>query len=156
MQDITVVSYNKISEGKYGVSIDLSEEMPMMTSGVQLLVQKVVLFLLKTPGRDYFEPALGGGFLQLTKPQVYEDARDMVTSGIEQAIIAVESQIRSRQLGSSCPSNEKLKSLGLMAKNGIIFFENERAYIINMELKNEAGERAEFAVPIISEGTSNG
>jgi len=156
MQDLTVVSYSQTSDKRYRVSIDLTEEMSFTMSGVQLLVQKVVLFLLKTPGRDYFEPTIGGGLMQLTKPQMFDDTRDTVASGIEQAITAVEAQIKARQLGVSRPASEKLKRLGLMSKNGIIFFEDTRGYIINMELENEAGERAEFAVPIVSEGSNNG
>lgn len=151
MQDITVVQYSVEEDGKYTVSIDLTDPLSMNTSGLALLIQKVVISLLKTPGRDYFEPELGGGFIQLTKPRMWEENRDMIPSNIAEAIAAVEQQLLSRQLGIDRPAEEKLKSLRLSNKNSIIFFEDTRGFIVNLELKNMADQKAEVALPIIQD-----
>lgn len=151
MIDIAVVQYTVEEDGKYTVSIDLTDPLTMNTSGLALLIQKVVIFLLKTPGRDYYEPELGGGFLQLAKPRMWEDNQNMVASNLTDAVKAVEYQLKSRQLGIDRPLEEKLQSLGLSKTNGIIFFEDTRGFMINMELKNMAGQSAKFAVPIIQD-----
>lgn len=151
MQDITVVQYTMQDDGDYSVSIDLTDPLMMNTSGMALLVQKVVIFLLKTPGRDYFEPELGGGFIQLTKPRMWEGNRDMIPANITEAIAAVEQQLLSRQLGIDRPAEEKLKSLGLSKENSIIFFEDTRGFMINLDLENMAGQKAEVALPIIQD-----
>ena len=155
MQDITVVQYTVNDEGKYTVSLDLTSPLAMNTSGLALLVQKVVMWLLKTPGRDYFEPELGGGFLQLTRPQMVDEGRDMIESNIIDAIAAVEQQMKARQLGVNRPLEEKLQSLGLRKVNGILSVEDDRGFMINIDLKNMAGQRAEFVVPVITEEASD-
>lgn len=156
MQDITVVQYTKEGDNNYTVAIDLTDPMQFNTSGLALLVQKVVIFLLMTPGRDYFEPELGGGFIQLCKPRMWEDNQNMIPANITDAIKAVEYQMKSRQLGIDRPLEEKLASLGLSQTNGIIFFEDSRGFMMNIELKNMAGESAEFAVPIIQDEADDG
>lgn len=151
MQDLTVVQYTAGDDGRYTVSIDLTDPLMMNTSGLALLVQKVVLWLLKTPGRDYFEPELGGGFNQLMKPHMWEEARDLIQVNIDDAVRAVEYQIKSRQLGLDIPLEEKLHSLGLSKSNSILFFEDRRGFMVNLELKSMSGEKAEFVVPLIPE-----
>jgi hypothetical protein len=151
MIDLTVVQYTKESKNTYSVAIDLTDPIQMNTSGLALLVQKVVIFLLMTPGRDYFEPELGGGLLQLAKPRHWEENLDLIPANIEDAIKAVEHQMKSRQLGIDRPAEEKLQSLGLRKENGILFIGDRRGFMLNLELKNMAGERAEFALPVIQD-----
>jgi len=154
MIDLTVVQYTRRGDNKFNVSIDLTDPLQMNVSGLALLVQKVVLFLLMTPGRDFFEPELGGGLLQLTVPRQWEDNQDLIPANIKDAISAVEFQIKSRQLGIDRPLEEKLDSLGLNDENGIIFVEDRRGFMLNLELKSMAGEKAVFAVPIIQDEAS--
>jgi len=151
MQDLTVVQYTVEDDGNYSVSIDLTDPLMLNTSGLALLVQKVVIWLLKTPGRDFFEPELGGGFIQLTKPRMWEENRDMIPANIMEAVEAVEQQMLSRQLGINRPPEEKLKSLGLSKENSIIFFEDTRGFMVNLDLRNMANQKAEVALPIIQD-----
>lgn len=151
MQDITVVRYTRISSDRKECSIDISDPLALNTSGLDLLIQMVVLFLLKTPGRDYYEPELGGGLLQLVASGNVERQRTSIEANIVQAIKAVEYQIKSRQLGHNYPKSERLKSLGLREDPSIITFEDELGYMINIDLQNEAGDKASFAVPIVQE-----
>lgn len=149
MQDITVVTYELNEDGTgYRAKRSISDPMQMNTSGLNLLVQKTVMWLLKTPGRDYFFPAEGGGLIQLERPQMWDESRDTITSGILDAIAAVESQMKAKQLGVNRPSSEKLEKLWLMKKNGIIYVRDTRGFMINIGLMSQAGEKAEFAVPI--------
>ena len=149
MQDITVIKYEANDSGTgYRMSITISDPLQMNTSGLALLVQKTVMWLLKTPGRDYFNKNDGGGLLQLQRPQMWDEARDTITSNIKEAIAAVESQMKAHQLGIDRPDSEKLDSLWLMKENGIIYIKDARGFMINIGLKSVAGEKAELAVPI--------
>ena len=149
MQDLTVIKYELNDSGNgYRMTINISDPLQMNTSGITLLVQKTVMWLLKTPGRDYFNKEDGGGLLQLKRPQMWSEARDTITTNVKEAIAAVESQMKAHQLGIDRPDDEKLDSLWLMGENGIIYVEDVRGFMINIGLKSVAGEKAEFALPI--------
>lgn len=151
MNDINVISYNRLSDTEIECTIDISQPLRMDQNGIQMLVQIVAMWLLKSPGRDYYEPELGGGLLELVGPHSYELEGDMVRANIKDAIKATEYQIKRSQLGRNYPANERLAKLEIRKKDGILIFDDTNGYLINMELTSEAGEKAEFAVPVIPE-----
>lgn len=151
MLDITVVRYYRIDNDKMGVSIDISDPLLLSVSGMDLLIQIVVINLLKTPGLDYLEPEIGAGLQQLTAPGDADKAQLTAESNIGLAIKALEYQLKQRQLGRNYPASERLKTLRLNGNYGLIHDPPSRSYLITLDLENEAGETASIGVPVIGE-----
>lgn len=108
MPDIKVVTRNEIT----GVlEIGISRP-PQYISGIDLLVQIVVLELLHSPGRSIIDPESGGNLRSLIgsnfddEGEIYADVKMMINT--------VEKNIRAAQESTNRPSNEKLAKLVLM------------------------------------------
>jgi hypothetical protein len=152
MLDLTVIRYYRIDSEKMGVSIDITDPLLLSISGMDLLIQIVVINLLKTPGLDYLEPEIGAGLQQLTAPGDADKAQLTAESNIGLAIKALEYQLKQRQLGRNYPAAERLKTLRLDSKYGIIHDPPSRSYLITLDLESEAGETATIGVPVIGDG----
>lgn len=149
MLDLAVIRYYRIDNDKMGVSIDITDPLLLSISGMDLLIQVVVINLLKTPGLDYLEPEIGAGLQQLTAPGDADKAQLIAESNIGLAIKALEYQLKQRQLGRNYPAAERLKTLKLDSKYGLIHDPASRSYLITLDLESEAGETATIGVPVI-------
>jgi hypothetical protein len=146
MNDIPAVSYYR--EGNDVLCLlDFEEHPSLSKSGLDLLVQNVILCLMSTPGHDIIEPQLGGGLRELFKPQEFAQAYDNLRTNLPIAIQAVEGQIKAMQMGKIIPPLETLKSLKLDPDNGIVPLE-EGGFIINIKVVSMAGEVAIAGVPL--------
>lgn len=108
--------------------------------GIQKLVQLVLKILLTTPGRDIFDPDIGGGFLQqvgrnMTRNNVAGLMTDL-TVGISQT----QTQIISLQgQDTSIPQDERLLSLTLIDAT---FDEPSASIFVALRVQSVAREAA--------------
>jgi phage baseplate assembly protein W len=87
---------------------------PEFVSGIDKLVQIVVLELLASPGRDINDPNAGSNLRSLIGANVAFDDEAEVYAEIKLMIKTAETNIKERQENTSRPSNEKLSKLDLL------------------------------------------
>lgn len=110
MSDIRIVSRDPDT----GVlSIGISRP-PQYVSGIDLVVQAVVLDLLASTGRDIVEPQAGGNLRSLIGSSVEFDDEAEIYAEIRLMVTNTERNIIQLQNTSSRPANEKLARLDLI------------------------------------------
>ena len=87
---------------------------PEFISGIDLLVQVVVIELLHSPGRDIIEPQTGANLRSLIGANVAYDDESEIFAEIKLMVQAAESNIRTSQASSGRPANEQLAALDLL------------------------------------------
>lgn len=95
------------------LSIGMSRP-PQYVSGIDLLVQIVVMEFLSSPGRDILNPGGGGNVRSLLGTNVnFEDEAEIFTE-ISMMVSATESNIKTIQEAYNRPANEKLARLEMV------------------------------------------
>lgn len=148
MKDIKFVTYYRESATEVATEIDFGNPIMMSESGLNLLIQIVVINLLKTPGKDFYEPQIGGGLKKMLEADSVDKVELGIQANIKKAVAAVEYQIKQSQLGMNYPKSERLASLGISKENRIFILEDSRGIVVNIDISNEAGDRAVIALPI--------
>lgn len=78
-------------------------------SGIMKLLQLYTKWLLQTPGSDIFNPARGGGLLDLTKSVVNLDKMNHIMSAVTRAVDKTTKQIKTSQTSvRGLPLDERL------------------------------------------------
>jgi len=140
MQDVKCVTFTRISDTEIQGDLGLTYPPMLGMSGLALLVQIVIINLLKTPGKDFYEPDVGGGLLSAERGGTGTQGDLSFQSNIRRAVKAVEYQLKQSQLGENYPPSERLARLGLSKENSIFPLEDPRGFMVNLEIANEAGE----------------
>lgn len=84
-------------------------------TGVLKLTQLFIKILLTTPGRDIFDPDLGGGLLGLVGQITSISRSDRSLAAVAQAVSTTASQVKRSQMNvSNLPLNERLLSAELV------------------------------------------
>lgn len=136
--DFQIINYDK-ETGLASLGIP---PVPRKISGIEKLVQVVVLTLLKNGGRDIFEPDVGSG-LRAAIGQYNFTEGDEVKNLVVQRIRAVEQQILSFQAGALVSPAEKLKRLEIL---GVAFDEATFQTLIRIQVFSEAGQNRDVIV----------
>lgn len=87
---------------------------PQYISGIDLLVQIVVIELLTSPGRDINDPESGGNLRSLIGANVAFDDEAEVFAEVRIMISATEQNIKRKQRNVQRPASEKLSRLDLI------------------------------------------
>lgn len=135
------------------IAFGFGSETPQSITGINKLVQLIVLKLLKTPGRDIISPETGGGLLQLiggnTNP---DDPREMI-SDISPKIKKAESEIIYEQMNSDIDAAERLQKLNIIDVS--VDPANITSYNVTIEVINESEQvaSATIGVSLINQGS---
>ena len=110
MADIRVVTRNTTT-GVLSIGIPRP---PQYVSGIDLLVQIVVIEMLSSPGRDIVDPNDGGNLRSLVGSNVGFDDEGEVFAEVRMMISATEENIIRKQRTSNRPASERLSRLELV------------------------------------------
>jgi len=113
---------------------------PFAKKGIFKLIQLAVLLLLRTPGRDFRNPTIGGGLKRLLAKPVGPSLMAALRAEIGMAVSVTEDQLISEQTGVAIPPEERLRSFVLTSAD---FDYNETTWNIVVRLVSEAGGAAE-------------
>jgi len=122
------------------VTVRVSSE---FVSGVDLLIQIVVLSLLNDPGRSILDPAEGGGLPELIGSNLSMDDEEELYAEIQLRINKTKSEIINQQIGLDLLVEEKLRDLTLLS---IESGGNEASVYVRIRLENEAGRIIDLTV----------
>lgn len=110
MADVKIVQRDSVT-GVLTVGITRP---PEFISGIDLLVQSVVIELLHSPGRDINDPQSGANLRSLIGANVSFDDEAEIFAEIKLMVSAAEKNMRAAQASSNRPANEQLGKLELM------------------------------------------
>ena len=108
--DIKVVQKDPVTDT---LSIGIPRP-PQYISGIDLLVQIIVIELLSSPGRDILNPGGGGNLRSLIGANVNFDDESEIFAEIAMMVSATERNIKQFQEAYGRPANEKLARLDLV------------------------------------------
>lgn len=113
---------------------------PGVVQGLTKLVQMVIKFLLTTPGRDLYDPGVGGGFLSQVGRIVSRNNTAELMTDLTIGITQTQSQIVEFQSQDpSIPDDERLLSLDIADA----FFDKDSASVfVAIRVRSVAGEEA--------------
>jgi hypothetical protein len=117
-----------------------STKNPFAKKGIFKLIQLAVVILLRTPGRDFLRPSIGGGLRTVLAKPVGPALIPERRGEISVAVSTTEDQLISEQTGVNLPPEERLRSFVLL---GADFNYEETAWDIVVRLVSEAGGAAE-------------
>lgn len=118
---------------------------PQYVSGIDKLVQIVVLELLNNGGRSIFSPGSGGGLRALLGTNIdYDDVSELF-SDVQVTLSRVEENIKQAQVSTSRPPSERLSQLQIV---DIIPDESNLAVDVYLGVVNEEGDLAQAVVPM--------
>lgn len=135
--DLKVVHVDPITKV---VSIKPSSK---IVTGVDWLIQIVVLSILNDPGRAVLDPGDGGGLPELIGSNLSVADPEELYTEVQLRINKSASEIISQQIGLSLSPEERLRSLAILSiEKGAQADE----VIIKLRLVNEAGRVIDLAV----------
>lgn len=113
-------------------------------SGVEELVQKVVLTLLDEPGRSVLFPESGGAISSLVGQNIDVTDNNDVFSDITTRVKATEKEIIQNQIGLNAQPSEKLREIH------IVSIERDTnsvdTILVTLRIVNEAGRQVDVIV----------
>lgn len=105
-------------------------------TGMQKLVQIVILSLLNIPGKDVLDPASGGGLPAMIGENFDPNDKAELYSEVVRRVAASESQVLASQIGLTLPAAEQLAKLQVVnIKNAV----NSDSADVTLRITNEAG-----------------
>jgi hypothetical protein len=108
--------------------------------GIQKLVQLVIKVLLTTPGRDIFDPGVGGGFLRQVGRNLSRNNVPGLMTDLTVGISQTQTQIISLQSqDTAIPQDERLLSLNLI---DALFDEASVSIFVALRVQSVAREAA--------------
>lgn len=111
-------------------------------SGIDLLVQIVVLALFSSPDTDLLDPQDGGGLEDLISMNIDENDTSEIYAEIARRVSSAQDQIIRNQIGLDISAEEKLRRISIVSV--------ERADLDEVKLKlsveNEVGRTRDIVV----------
>jgi hypothetical protein len=118
---------------------------PEYVSGIDKLVQIVVLEILNNGGRSIFRPGAGGGLRALLGTNTdYDDVSELF-SDVQVTLARVEENIKRAQVTTSRPPSERLSQLQIV---DIVPDEPNLAVEVYLGVVNEEQDLAQAVVPL--------
>ena len=143
--------HSTVFTGGYAVRLDLEVGIySTAVSGIQKLVQEVLLDLLSTPGSDAFDLDRGGGILgklgMLTSgPRAAGDIVGAILLGVRSTAESIKRRQRSAVGSGTIPSEERLASLEIGTANVQV---EADSLSVTIRVVNEAGQSA--MIPLVA------
>lgn len=141
-QDITSL-YVLTDKESFAVSSVLSFEfgaIPELMSGMTKVIAQFTKVMLTTPGTDTFDKGLGGGAQQFAGSTTKSPHTILAQAAM--LVTRTADQIKSRQLNSSLPNDEKLKSVEILS------LDFSRGDSTSIDMKIRLSTYAETGFPI--------
>jgi hypothetical protein len=145
VRSITVLSsgFTKTVSSKVKFELTLA---PKKVSGIQLMVQTFLLYLLRSPGSDAWYPNTGGGIQKLIGAYFSRNNSGAVTAAFTLAVSRTRSQIISMQASNvRLNVDEKLASAKVLEA---VFNVNQTALVARVELVAQSGKKAIVGVEL--------
>ena len=112
-----------------------------VVSGIDELIQVVVLSLLNVPGKDVLHPNKGGGIPSLIGYNISNETE--LFAEIAEKVSKTESEVLSDQIGLDLSAEAKLKEINI---KDISQGEDEDTVLIRLQIINELGRVAEVTI----------
>jgi len=114
-----------------------------MVSGMDLLVQIVVLNLLTNPETDLLDPNDGGGLRELIGTNYDPDDLSELYTDISRRIAKTQSEIISRQIEVDTPTEERLRQIEIVSLTA-----SQELGTVNLRLRieNEVGRTRDVVI----------
>jgi len=112
---------------------------PKVITGINKLIQIVVLALLEVPGYDVLDPADGSGIPALLGMNVYVDDISSAKGEIARGIKKIQSEIIKYQVGLNCTADEKLSDIKIL---NITQGEASDEILVKLRVVSAAGKAA--------------
>lgn len=116
---------------------------PKTISGMDLLVQLVVLTLLTSPGSDILEPGMGAGIRDLIGMNIDPTDVTEIQAEVLRKISKAQSEIIDNQIGLNVPQEEKLRRLALQSIRAI---PEEGRIDVRIRVENELGRTKDVVI----------
>jgi len=145
IRSLTVLSsgFTKTVSSKVSFELTLT---PKKVSGIQLMVQTFLLYLLRSPSSDAWYPNTGGGIQKLIGSYFSKDNAGAVTAAFTLAVSRTRSQIISLQASNvRLSADEKLASAKVLEA---VFNANQTALLARVELIAQSGKKAIVGVEL--------
>lgn len=110
-------------------------------SGIEELIQIVVLSLLNTPGKDVLNPNKGGGIPALIGYNISDE--NELFAEIAERVNKTEQEIIKDQVGLDLDQETKLKAINI---KGISLGDSEDTILVRLQIVNELGRVAEVTI----------
>lgn len=145
INSITVLSsgFTKTVSSKIKFELTLT---PKKVSGIQLMMQTFMLYLLRSPGSDAWYPNTGGGIQKLIGSYFSRNNSGAVTAAFTLAVSRTRSQIISIQATNvRLNVDEKLASAKVLEA---VFNASQTALVARVELAAQSGKKAIVGVEL--------
>jgi hypothetical protein len=84
-------------------------------SGIDLLLQIVVITLLSSPYTDFIDPSSGGGLLDMIGANIDPDDLSEAYSEVSRKVSATQDEIIKNQIGINVSPEEKLRKIEIVS-----------------------------------------
>jgi hypothetical protein len=111
-------------------------------SGLDLLIQVVVLSLLNVPGRDILDPVEGGGIPELIGLNIDDDTSE-ITAEVSRRVAKSQDEILAAQTGLDLDEEEKVRTIELISVDPGNQIDE---IFVKLRVVNEAGRQADIVV----------
>jgi len=143
MVDIRIMTAtDSFSDGRAQMRFALSKGRGV-TSGIEALLQVVVINLFTDPGTDALAPTRGGGFFKALRTLGSISDKSAVAVRLQATISRVEKQVLEDQDKYALPSTERLASLRL---DGVTTDPTLHSVNVAIHITNEAGQSESLAL----------
>ena len=131
MKDIKVVVPNQ-----YNYAIITSTNIPLVTTGIDSLVQIVVKAMKTSPGRDLFAPDYGMGLKYLLPPTASAIEEQKAKSQVGKGLLKIDEDIKTNQANVNLTADQKLQSLNLV---DVTFDADQGLWSVTVRVTSVAG-----------------
>ena len=112
-------------------------------SGLQSLMQLVVVHLLSEPGSDALHPDTGGGLVNSLGGLGSINNTGQVVAAVQASVSKTEQEIVADQAVYSLPASERLRSIRIVSVEPIV---NSGTVKISLRIQNESGQEVEVGL----------
>jgi len=128
------------SEGVYSLAVRLPTGSGRV-SGLDALVQLMLMHGMTTPGQDEYQREEGGGLLRAFHQFTSSGDLAQLAADVAESVARTERQVRISQVGESLPSTELLETFRLQQVTRL-----GRQVTVRVLLRNQAGEETTLTV----------
>jgi hypothetical protein len=121
------------------VSFEISSR---SVTGIDKLIQIVVLALFSSPQTDILDPQDGAGLEDLISMNIDENDVSEVHSELARRVSAAQDQVINNQIGLDIPSEEKLRKIDIVSVSS----EEPGEVKLKLQIENEVGRTRDIVV----------
>lgn len=136
MKDIQVVTPNA-----YNYLHSTSTDLSIPVTGLNKLVQEIVLHLKRTPNRDLSDPDIGAALRSSLPLSTGRKTEKQVYASIVSSIMKVKEDIKDSQQNQNLKPTEKLENIEVLEAT---FSPTQTAWFINLKVTAQSKDETEF------------